>query len=115
MNIILVIYAPGKELGVCVCVCVCCVCVWCVCVVCVLCVCVCVCVCACVCVCVCVRVRALVYRPDPGIAMTSGPFWGTGHTQTLKRLENLISCPDQLTSMQLERFKYLPRVLTIPT
>ena len=84
---------------VCVCVCVCGVCVCGVCVLCVLCVC-------CVCVCVCVCVRALVYRPDPGIAMTSGPFWGTGHTQTLKRLENLNSCPDQLTSMQLERFKY---------
>ena len=63
----------------------------------------------CVCVCVCVCVRACVYRPHPGITMTSGPYWGTGHTQTLKRLvarENLNTCPDQLTSMQLERFKH---------
>ena len=51
-------------------------------------------------------------RPPPrSIATlgTSGPIWGTGHTQTLKRLvarENLNSCPDQLISMQLERFKH---------
>ena len=64
-----------------------------------------VCVCVCVCVYIYMCVCARVYRPHPGIKMTSGPFWGTGHTQTLKLLENH-SCPDQLPSMQFGRFKH---------